>query len=234
LSLCSPWQWFCSTRTLSNCVETTISTVAIYHWPWHWPGTARDSKTVDKDQSQVAEQPLGSLPAYVVFENFALHCCATLGSCHVGYVCHWCSQRLPVSSAQPIASYGCPCLFQRSGKPQNGSGMCWSAKFCFVGKFDSGCIPCTPSAHANALTPAPWGSPDDIELTMLDLRSLQFPVGLTDSTTGSGLCRHSAFSILTLSNRWQSFTERTVPITTSQKAFLCFSRQHYPSLSRDY
>ncbi|KAF2833999.1 hypothetical protein CC86DRAFT_365741 [Ophiobolus disseminans] len=61
LSLCSPWQWFCSTRTLSNCLETTISTIAIYYWPWHWPRTATDSKTGDKDRSQIAVQDLGSL-----------------------------------------------------------------------------------------------------------------------------------------------------------------------------
>ncbi|KAH7085012.1 Alg9-like mannosyltransferase family-domain-containing protein [Paraphoma chrysanthemicola] len=63
LSVCSPWQWFCSTRTLSNCLETTITTIAIYYWPWHWPGTARDSTTGDKVHPQIAEQHLGSLPA---------------------------------------------------------------------------------------------------------------------------------------------------------------------------
>ncbi|KAF2004803.1 glycosyltransferase family 22 protein [Amniculicola lignicola CBS 123094] len=42
LSICSPWQWFCSTRTLSNCLETTISSVAVYYWPWHWPGAVGD------------------------------------------------------------------------------------------------------------------------------------------------------------------------------------------------
>ncbi|KAH7389497.1 Alg9-like mannosyltransferase family-domain-containing protein [Phaeosphaeria sp. MPI-PUGE-AT-0046c] len=59
LSVCSPWQWFCSTRTLSNCVEATITTIAIYHWPWHWPGPAGDSKKVHKDQLQNVEQHLG-------------------------------------------------------------------------------------------------------------------------------------------------------------------------------
>lgn len=61
LSVCSPWQWFCSTRTLSNCVEATITTIAIYHWPWHWPGPAGDSKKVHQGQSQIAEQHLGSI-----------------------------------------------------------------------------------------------------------------------------------------------------------------------------
>lgn len=52
LSLCSPWQWFCSTRTLSNCLETTITLIAVYHWPWQLPGSAPlSSKTswTDKD-----------------------------------------------------------------------------------------------------------------------------------------------------------------------------------------
>ncbi|KAL4936359.1 hypothetical protein BDV06DRAFT_205224 [Aspergillus oleicola] len=36
LTVVSPWQWFCSTRTLSNCLETTITIVALYLWPWDW------------------------------------------------------------------------------------------------------------------------------------------------------------------------------------------------------
>ncbi|KAF2759622.1 hypothetical protein EJ05DRAFT_474701 [Pseudovirgaria hyperparasitica] len=34
LSIISPWQWFCSTRTLSNCLETTLTTIALSLWPW--------------------------------------------------------------------------------------------------------------------------------------------------------------------------------------------------------
>lgn len=36
LTVLSPWQWFCSTRTLTNCLETTLTIVALYNWPWHW------------------------------------------------------------------------------------------------------------------------------------------------------------------------------------------------------
>ncbi|KAL2402994.1 GPI mannosyltransferase 3 [Exophiala dermatitidis] len=36
LTVVSPWQWFCSTRTFSNSLETTLTVVALYHWPWHW------------------------------------------------------------------------------------------------------------------------------------------------------------------------------------------------------
>jgi len=34
LTIFSPWQWFCSTRTLSNCLETTLTSAALYYWPW--------------------------------------------------------------------------------------------------------------------------------------------------------------------------------------------------------
>ncbi|EXJ78667.1 hypothetical protein A1O1_09068 [Capronia coronata CBS 617.96] len=36
LTVISPWQWFCSTRTFSNSMETTLTIVALYNWPWHW------------------------------------------------------------------------------------------------------------------------------------------------------------------------------------------------------
>ncbi|KAL4955936.1 Alg9-like mannosyltransferase family-domain-containing protein [Aspergillus filifer] len=41
LTVVSPWQWFCSTRTLSNCLETTITVVALYLWPWDWSSIPR-------------------------------------------------------------------------------------------------------------------------------------------------------------------------------------------------
>ncbi|KAG7002243.1 GPI mannosyltransferase 3 [Physcia stellaris] len=44
LTVCSPWQWFCSTRTLSNCLETTLTIVALSNWPWHW--------TLDKEDEE--------------------------------------------------------------------------------------------------------------------------------------------------------------------------------------
>lgn len=34
MTLFSPWQWFCSTRTFSNCLETTLTITALYFWPW--------------------------------------------------------------------------------------------------------------------------------------------------------------------------------------------------------
>lgn len=42
----NPWQWFCSTRTLSNCFETTITIVALELWPWQWSvGSTAGKKT---------------------------------------------------------------------------------------------------------------------------------------------------------------------------------------------
>lgn len=36
LTVASPWQAFCSVRTLSNSIETTLTTLALYYWPWDW------------------------------------------------------------------------------------------------------------------------------------------------------------------------------------------------------
>ncbi|KAK7511101.1 Alg9-like mannosyltransferase family-domain-containing protein [Phyllosticta citriasiana] len=36
LTVCSPWQWFCSTRSLSNCLETALTSAALVWWPWSW------------------------------------------------------------------------------------------------------------------------------------------------------------------------------------------------------
>lgn len=42
LTVLSPWQWFCSTRTLSNCLETTLTIAALHNWPWQWSLTGQD------------------------------------------------------------------------------------------------------------------------------------------------------------------------------------------------
>jgi phosphatidylinositol glycan class B len=34
MTVASPWQWFCSTRTFSNGIETTLTIAALYFWPW--------------------------------------------------------------------------------------------------------------------------------------------------------------------------------------------------------
>ncbi|KAF3386869.1 GPI mannosyltransferase 3 [Penicillium rolfsii] len=44
VTVLNPWQWFCSTRTLSNCVETSVTIVALDLWPWQWSaGNSTDS-----------------------------------------------------------------------------------------------------------------------------------------------------------------------------------------------
>ncbi|KAI1823053.1 glycosyltransferase family 22 protein [Xylaria intraflava] len=32
--LINPWQWYTATRTFSNCLETTLTAMALYYWPW--------------------------------------------------------------------------------------------------------------------------------------------------------------------------------------------------------
>ncbi|CAD6443199.1 3eae5b62-b144-466d-a52d-7c5b5f11ee81 [Sclerotinia trifoliorum] len=34
MSVFSPWNWFCSTRTFSNSLETSLTITALYYWPW--------------------------------------------------------------------------------------------------------------------------------------------------------------------------------------------------------
>lgn len=77
VTILSPWQWFCSTRTLSNCLETTITVVALDLWPWQWSagvvsgdsrknvgngkGAAQDRRLVsryDRNDWTLHEQPL--------------------------------------------------------------------------------------------------------------------------------------------------------------------------------
>lgn len=55
LTVLSPWQWFCSTRTLSNCLETTLTIAALYNWPWHWSLTDRVHARSDENGLRVRE-----------------------------------------------------------------------------------------------------------------------------------------------------------------------------------
>lgn len=36
ITVSSPWQWFCSVRTLSNSLETTLTILGLCYWPWSW------------------------------------------------------------------------------------------------------------------------------------------------------------------------------------------------------
>ncbi|OAA44766.1 GPI mannosyltransferase [Metarhizium rileyi] len=44
LQLFSPWQWYCSTRTFSNSLETTLTVMALYYWPWRIFSAATPTK----------------------------------------------------------------------------------------------------------------------------------------------------------------------------------------------
>lgn len=49
MSIFSPWQWFCSTRTFSNSLETTLTIVALNFWPWGMAGG--DEKSMSRADS---------------------------------------------------------------------------------------------------------------------------------------------------------------------------------------
>ncbi|KAJ6444775.1 mannosyltransferase [Purpureocillium lavendulum] len=44
LQIFSPWQWYVSTRTFSNSLETTLTVMALYYWPWELLGSAKPTK----------------------------------------------------------------------------------------------------------------------------------------------------------------------------------------------
>lgn len=54
LTVLSPWQWFCSTRTFSNCLETTLTVVALDLWPWYWLADIRQPDQDTRDGSSGA------------------------------------------------------------------------------------------------------------------------------------------------------------------------------------
>ncbi|KIV95296.1 hypothetical protein PV10_02968 [Exophiala mesophila] len=58
LAVISPWQWFVSTRTFSNSLETTLTIIALYNWPWHWgiPTTTQASGPKTNSRSLRARQ----------------------------------------------------------------------------------------------------------------------------------------------------------------------------------
>lgn len=56
LTVGSPWQWFCSPRTLSNCLETTLTIAALNYWPWEWSFDCEPDS--DDEDSGTQEQAL--------------------------------------------------------------------------------------------------------------------------------------------------------------------------------
>ncbi|KIX93799.1 uncharacterized protein Z520_10424 [Fonsecaea multimorphosa CBS 102226] len=63
LTVASPWQWFCSTRTFSNSLETTLTVIALCNWPWNWTlphGRNRDAGNGhhDNQRSRTRDDPV--------------------------------------------------------------------------------------------------------------------------------------------------------------------------------
>ncbi|KAK3301591.1 glycosyltransferase family 22 protein [Chaetomium strumarium] len=45
VTVLNPWQWYCSTRTFSNSLETTLTIAALCYWPWEMLAGAEASQT---------------------------------------------------------------------------------------------------------------------------------------------------------------------------------------------
>ncbi|KAI1393757.1 glycosyltransferase family 22 protein [Hypoxylon trugodes] len=58
-TLLNPWQWYTSTRTFSNCFETTLTATALYYFPWKLLGTEDDG---------IAESQYSTIP---IFETWS-------------------------------------------------------------------------------------------------------------------------------------------------------------------
>lgn len=76
----NPWQWYCSVRTFSNSLETTLTVAALNSWPWQLlrpaeavkenlkaPGTTLDSinryaTSVDPSRNH-ADMPASGYPS---------------------------------------------------------------------------------------------------------------------------------------------------------------------------
>ena len=74
LTAVSPWQAFCSVRTLSNSIETTLTVFALYLWPWTWVTASSGSKKADKRASRATEVHRPPSHLYGSFAAAALAC----------------------------------------------------------------------------------------------------------------------------------------------------------------
>lgn len=63
LTIVSPWQWFTSTRTFSNSLETTLTIIGLYNWPWHWSSEVVPDPSTDKTQTVDLRTRDDGLPA---------------------------------------------------------------------------------------------------------------------------------------------------------------------------
>ncbi|RYO79549.1 hypothetical protein DL766_005605 [Monosporascus sp. MC13-8B] len=58
MTLLNPWQWYTSTRTFSNCFESTLTSMALYYFPWELLGVRGDTSTESKSESEFCSGPL--------------------------------------------------------------------------------------------------------------------------------------------------------------------------------
>ena len=62
LTVLSPWNWFASTRTFSNSLETTLTIAAIHFWPWEWfLGSSQASEKSNDTPKTSKKSPQGKI-----------------------------------------------------------------------------------------------------------------------------------------------------------------------------
>ncbi|OLN95550.1 GPI mannosyltransferase 3 [Colletotrichum chlorophyti] len=57
MSMFSPFQWYCSTRTFSNSLEATLTIMALYYWPWELLGDKLTEKENPKPAKSILHLP---------------------------------------------------------------------------------------------------------------------------------------------------------------------------------
>ncbi|OHE94595.1 Alg9-like mannosyltransferase [Colletotrichum orchidophilum] len=57
MSMFSPFQWYCSTRTFSNSLETTLTIMALNYWPWELLGEPKTEKENPKPAVSILHTP---------------------------------------------------------------------------------------------------------------------------------------------------------------------------------
>ncbi|GKT95604.1 alg9-like mannosyltransferase [Colletotrichum tofieldiae] len=57
MSMFSPFQWYCSTRTFSNSLETTLTIMALNYWPWELLGEIKLEKENPKPARSILHTP---------------------------------------------------------------------------------------------------------------------------------------------------------------------------------
>ncbi|WYZ40040.1 hypothetical protein EsH8_IV_000381 [Colletotrichum jinshuiense] len=57
MNMFSPFQWYCSTRTFSNSMETTLTIMALSYWPWELLGERKLEKENPKSANSILHTP---------------------------------------------------------------------------------------------------------------------------------------------------------------------------------